>query len=103
MLPEIEIDGLALIRVFGIYIAMWIYSKHHCLTELLSFGNVYTIKEYMYMMTLRACQLIGIVCTVTLLDLIKQPVSVKRKRANAQKEMRKTLGYLYQETSLQPG
>ncbi len=55
------------------------------------------------MMILRACQLVGIVCTVTLLDIIKRPVSAKKKHAKAQKDMRKTLGHLYQETTLQLG
>ena len=55
------------------------------------------------MMFLRTCQLVGIICTVTVMDLFKRPVSPKKKREKAQKEMRKTLGYLYQEGTLQVG
>lgn len=53
------------------------------------------------MMVLRVCRLVGIVCAVTVLDLVKRPISPKEKRAKAQKEMRKTLGYLYQESTVQ--
>jgi hypothetical protein len=54
------------------------------------------------MMILRGCRLIGIVCIVSMLEVIKRPVSPKKKRAKAQKEMQKTLGYLCQ-GSLQVG
>jgi hypothetical protein len=48
------------------------------------------------MIILRGCRLIGIVCVVSMLELIKRPISPKKQRAKAQKEMQKTLGYLYQ-------
>jgi hypothetical protein len=54
------------------------------------------------MMFLRGCRLVGIVCIVSILEVVRRPVSPKKKRAKAQKEMQKTLGYLYQ-GSLQVG
>lgn len=54
------------------------------------------------MIILRGCRLIGIVCMVSMLEIMKRPVSPKKKRAKAQKDMQKTLGYLYQ-GSLQVG
>ena len=66
-------------------------------------GTFFKRMEYVYMMIVRVCQLIGMVCLVSVQDLVRRPVSPKKKREKAQKEMQRTLGYLYQESSLQVG